>query len=108
MLAAVANSVDIVSILCRLYDADPNLREAKGNTAVHLSAATGNFAMVSLLVQYGADASIKNDEGKTADTLLSYSKTSTPGTTLEKQGLVASAVKEGHNVLKRSRLLKLS
>ena len=47
--------------------ADPNLRDAKGNTAWHEAASRGVGAKIlDALLKHGADARLKNDAGQTA------------------------------------------
>lgn len=46
-----------------------NQTAARGFTVLHLAASTGYKDGMNLLVSHGADASIKDDEGKTAQDL---------------------------------------
>ncbi|TMC76366.1 MAG: ankyrin repeat domain-containing protein [Chloroflexi bacterium] len=46
--------------------ADPNAKSASGGTPLHTAAFTGDGAILDLLLARGADASIKNAQGKTA------------------------------------------
>lgn len=46
--------------------ADPNAQQQGGWTALHSAARHGNQAMLDLMLEYKADASMKSDDGKTA------------------------------------------
>jgi len=52
----------------RLLDAgaNPNARSTSGGTPLHTAAFTGDRTILDLLLERGGDASIKNEEGKTA------------------------------------------
>jgi ankyrin repeat protein len=56
--------------------ADVNSTDAQGNTALMCSAARGLVQNVELLLQFGADASLKNRRGKTALDLAENPKSS--------------------------------
>ena len=43
-----------------------NAQDAKGNTALHLAAATGRQQVVDLLLNASADPDMNNENGKTA------------------------------------------
>jgi len=46
--------------------AAPNKPDSKGgDTALHIAAAAGNLEKVEILLKYGADPTIKNNEGQT-------------------------------------------
>ena len=45
--------------------ANPHLRDAEGNTPLHLAAPEDDTAVISLLVNAGADWSTRNDNGET-------------------------------------------
>lgn len=46
--------------------ADPNVRDAKGDTALHYACRLGDpWAVWPLLAQGGADPNARNDEGRT-------------------------------------------
>ena len=45
--------------------ADPNLKNADGDTVLHCAARTANHRIVTLLIQKGADATAKNAKGET-------------------------------------------
>lgn len=56
---AIAGNLENARILLR-YDANPNLKDASGNTPMHYAVLAQNLSMVKLLEDGGADASIKN------------------------------------------------
>lgn len=70
MLAAMANSTDVLKLLLEYYKEIKlfalNETDKDGNTALHLAAQHGNYNAVPLLLEDGADPSIKNYAGKTA------------------------------------------
>ena len=45
--------------------ADPNARDAEGNTPLHRAAANCRYALAQLLIQHGADPNTKNNQDKT-------------------------------------------
>jgi ankyrin repeat protein len=68
-LAAAANegcSVSLLRILLQQRGVNINGTDNKGNTAVALAAGKGDTAAVKLLLEHGADASIKNLRGQCA------------------------------------------
>ena len=66
-VASDAGAVD-VEIVRLLLDkgADPNAKSQSGSTPLHTVGFTGDRASLDLLLKNGADASLKNNEGKTA------------------------------------------
>ena len=68
---AVAESLlDACSLLFE-HDADPNVRDAQGDTALHIAAwHFTSLPMFQLLIKHGADPSIKNNRDQTALELL--------------------------------------
>ena len=46
--------------------ADPNAAQQQGFRPIHEAGNNGNRELAELLMRYGADPSLKNDEGKTA------------------------------------------
>jgi len=49
-----------------LAEADPNARDASGNTALMVASQLGNFEVIRQLLWSGADPRIKNSQGKIA------------------------------------------
>jgi len=45
--------------------ANPNLRLKDGSTLLHMSVEQDNFAIALLLLEYGAETTLKNSQGKT-------------------------------------------
>jgi len=66
-VATDAGKVDI-EIVRMLVDkgADPNAKAQSGSTPLHTVAFTGDRASLDLLLEHGADPTIKNDDGKRA------------------------------------------
>jgi ankyrin repeat protein len=66
-VATDAGAVD-VEIVRMLLDkgAGPNAKSQSGSTPLHTVGFTGDHASLDLLLEHGADASIKNNDGKTA------------------------------------------
>ena len=46
--------------------ADPNLKDSKGNTALHIACRANNLELVKLLDRFGAKTKIKNAQGQGA------------------------------------------
>lgn len=69
MLAVLARSTKVLPLLLEYYEEKigscVHWEDNQGNTALHLAAELGNHETVQLLLNYGADASIINDAGKT-------------------------------------------
>jgi ankyrin repeat protein len=61
--AAQQNCSDAIKYLW-LKKADLDAKDAKGNTALHFAAHHSSCEVVALLVEFGADASVKNADGK--------------------------------------------
>lgn len=66
--AAVASkNLDIVRTVLEA-GADPNAAQQQGFRPMHESGSTGNRELADLLMKYGGDPTLKNDEGKSAIT----------------------------------------
>jgi len=50
---------------------DPNVVLPNGSTALHLAAAAGNSDIIEVLIKYGANPTLKNAHGVTADQIAS-------------------------------------
>lgn len=57
--------LDAVKFLVEEGDADVNVRDAAGYTAVHHAAARGDNEMIRYLVEHGADVTVVSREGQT-------------------------------------------
>lgn len=94
MLSAISNSADVVKYLLQSKGAKPNLQDNEGNTAVLLAAKHSNFAILTLLVRYGADPRVANKAGESVAKMTTFN--SIVGTTVEAlQEEVAKAIKQG-------------
>ena len=63
--AAVASkNLDIVRAVLEA-GADPNATQQQGFRPMHEPGSSGNRALAELLMQHGADPTLKNDDGKT-------------------------------------------
>lgn len=62
--AVFGNRTDVVAVLLE-KGADPNSAQPGGFTALHGAAQNGNEEMASMLMQAGAQCSLKTEEGKT-------------------------------------------
>lgn len=64
--AAVASkNIDIVRTVLEA-GADPNAAQQQGFRPIHEAGSNGNRALAELLLKYGADATLKGDNGKNA------------------------------------------
>ena len=61
-------SADILRLLLE-KKSNPNWKNTVGNTALHFACEDDNMDSILLLMQYGADAEAKNDQGKTPSDL---------------------------------------
>lgn len=66
MRAADTRRLEFVRMLLDETDADLSARQESGATPLHIAAATGDIAMVMLLVNRGADRTATDGGGKTA------------------------------------------
>ena len=73
MLAVISGYYWIVVTLLR-NEADVNLQNNKGMTALMYAAQKGRLALVNKLLQYGADAFIVNTDNNTAQHLTEVSQ----------------------------------
>jgi len=65
--AANAGHVDAVQALVNTYGAPVNAVNSAGDTPLHKAAARGHAEVVKILIAAGADKTIKNALGQTAD-----------------------------------------
>lgn len=65
MLSSSLGNTEVVAELLRL-NADTNLPEADGWTALHFAARNNNVEVVNMLLAAGANAAIKTGDGRTA------------------------------------------
>lgn len=63
--AASKGNLSIVKLFLENEKLKVNIRDAYGNTALHLACEEDRQEEAKLLVQYGADLEIKNKEEKT-------------------------------------------
>lgn len=63
--ASFGNAVT-VQILLEQFGADPNLKNAKGMTALHDSVLRGNLDIVKVLIKFGADPTITSLKNESA------------------------------------------
>ncbi len=66
MRAVENNHESVAAILLSLPKTDINVQDESDNTSLHHAVSAGNVSMVQLLLQHGADASIRNRYGMTA------------------------------------------
>lgn len=59
-----ADAIDMVQPLVMKFRADPNTVDSKGFTALHYASYVGNYAVVELLVNNGADVNLANSKIK--------------------------------------------
>jgi ankyrin repeat protein len=65
MHAAGADHPDVIAYLAD-HGADLNARDQFGDTPLMAACAKGNAASATLLIERGADASLRDQEGRTA------------------------------------------
>jgi hypothetical protein len=65
MTANAHRQGDVVALLIE-KGADVNSTSSEGDTPLHTAASLGNLEIVEVLIQNGADHTVKNDNGKTA------------------------------------------
>lgn len=63
--AADRGNVEILTRLLAVDGIDINLRGADGQTALHYASSCGNVECLQLLLQHGADRTIRDEEGET-------------------------------------------
>jgi len=73
--AVSGEHVDVVNVLLDM-DANPNLQNVIGNTALHTAAKKGRLEIFQILLQSGGNPTLKNDKGQIALDLLSSTKRS--------------------------------
>ncbi len=66
MRAVENNHESVVAVLLSLPETDINVQDEYDNTSLHHAVSAGNFAMVKLLLQYGASITLRNRLGMTA------------------------------------------
>lgn len=75
--AASAESMSAMEVLLA-HGAPVNAQDGRGFSALHVAAAKGSKACISLLLEKGADAAIKNKEGLTPHGVAQLSKAGDP------------------------------
>ena len=68
--AASGEHTEVVNVLLDM-DANPNLPNAIGNTALHIAAEKGRLEFFKILLQSGGNPTLKNDKGQIALDLVS-------------------------------------
>lgn len=61
----VARDIETVDMLLSQFNANPNVKDINGNTALHTAASYGDYYIVKLLIEYGADVNAVNIQGNT-------------------------------------------
>ncbi|KAG4091235.1 ankyrin [Neocallimastix lanati (nom. inval.)] len=64
IMATKMNNEKVINVLLE-READPNLQDAEGNTALHYAAFKGNKAIIEALVKYKANMEIQNSNHET-------------------------------------------
>jgi Ankyrin repeats (3 copies) len=71
--AVVTNSVESVALLLRHMKCEVNFVDAKGCTLLHYAALAGKEEVVRFLLHCGADSTVEDSQGRTAQTILAGS-----------------------------------
>ncbi len=78
------SDISVLTMLLK-YGADPNVKEAKGNTPAMIAAGVGRFDIVYVLLDSNADYNLKNDKGYSLlDRIASKRNVFVPGSEQEK------------------------
>jgi hypothetical protein len=64
--AVLSQRNEFVKLLIEIYNADVNVTDEQGKTALHLAAASGNEEAVDYLIQQGANVNAKTQGSETA------------------------------------------
>ena len=66
------NSYRLIHLLLS-FNANPNIQDREGNTALHICAKGNKLSMVEDLMSFGANLDIKNTKGNLAENLTKFS-----------------------------------
>lgn len=61
---------DVITFLATQKEINLNIQDERGMTALHVAASEGNFSSYEKLIFYGADVTIKDNDGRTAEEIL--------------------------------------
>ncbi|XP_058826700.1 acyl-CoA-binding domain-containing protein 6-like [Topomyia yanbarensis] len=62
--AADRGNIDILRLLLQVPRTNVDFRDSGGQTALHFAASCGNRECVQLLLEFGADRTVRDDEGE--------------------------------------------
>jgi ankyrin repeat protein len=62
----IPNQLKLAKLLIEKYQANVNLTDNEGDTALHIACEMNNIALVKFLLKKGADVNLTNNEGDTA------------------------------------------